>query len=62
MDKTLRGKVKAGVAGAKVLGSTLAKQAKQKGIEQVVFDRNGFRYHGQLQALADAARDGGLKF
>lgn len=62
LDKTLREKAKATVAGAKTLGSTLAKRAKQKGIEQVIFDRNGFRYHGTLRALADAAREGGLKF
>lgn len=55
-------KTRATLAGAKILGSALAKRAKQKGIERVVFDRNGFRYHGQLQALADAAREGGLKF
>lgn len=62
VDKALRGKVKATVAGAKLLGSALAKRAKQKGIERVLFDRNGFRYHGTLRALADAAREGGLKF
>ena len=48
--------------GAKTLGQLLAKKAKSHGIEQVVFDRNGFLYHGRVKALADAAREGGLKF
>lgn len=60
-EKALRGKVKATVAGARELGTALAKKAGQKGIAQAVFDRSGFRYHGQLKALADAAREGGLK-
>lgn len=47
---------------AKTLGSEIAKQAVSKGIEHVVFDRGGFRYHGAVKALADAAREGGLKF
>lgn len=44
------------------LGKELAKLAKEKGIEQVVFDRGGYRYHGRVQALADGAREGGLQF
>ena len=47
---------------SKKLGSALAEVAKEKGIETVVFDRNGFKYHGRVKALADAARDAGLKF
>lgn len=62
MDKALRDKAKGTVPGAKVLGTALAKRAGQKGITEAVFDRNGFRYHGVLKALADAAREGGLKF
>ena len=62
VDKELKGKVKATVDGAKEIGKLLAKRAKAKGIENVVFDRNGFRYHGRLKALADAAREAGLKF
>ena len=50
------------VASAKVVGKTIAERAKQKGIEQVVFDRGGYLYHGRIKALADAAREAGLKF
>jgi large subunit ribosomal protein L18 len=49
-------------AAAKKVGEALAKAAKQKGIEAVVFDRNGFDYHGRIQAVAAAARQAGLKF
>ena len=48
--------------GAKKLGALLAKKAKDAGISAVVFDRNGYRYHGRIKELADAAREGGLKF
>ena len=44
------------------VGAALAERAKAAGVESVVFDRGGFRYHGQVAALADAAREGGLKF
>jgi large subunit ribosomal protein L18 len=47
---------------AKKVGEEIAKLAKEKKLEAVVFDRNGFKYHGRIKALADAARDGGLKF
>lgn len=47
---------------AKLVGSDIAKKCLDKGITQVVFDRNGFKYHGCVQALADEARAGGLKF
>lgn len=47
---------------AKEVGSMLALNAKAKGIEEVVFDRSGYKYHGKIKALADAARAGGLKF
>jgi len=50
------------VAAAKAVGKTIAERAKAKGIEQVVFDRGGYIYHGRVKALADAAREGGLKF
>lgn len=53
---------KGGVDGAKVIGAKLAERAKEKGITSVVFDRGGFRYHGQVAALADGAREGGLEF
>ena len=44
------------------VGKALAEKAKAKGVEAVVFDRNGFVYHGRIKALADGAREGGLKF
>ncbi|HMO57159.1 MAG TPA: 50S ribosomal protein L18 [Roseiflexaceae bacterium] len=47
---------------AKLVGRTIAERAKAAGIEQVVFDRGGFKYHGRVQALADAAREAGLSF
>ncbi len=50
------------VEGAKKVGSAVAAQAKLKSIVEVVFDRGGFKYHGRIKALADSAREGGLKF
>ncbi len=50
------------VGGSASVGKLLAERAKEKGITEVVFDRGGFRYHGRVKALADAAREGGLKF
>lgn len=47
---------------AKRVGELVAERAKKQGIEAVVFDRGGYRYHGRIKALADAAREGGLKF
>ena len=47
---------------ARVVGEVVAERAQDKGIEQVVFDRNGFLYHGRLAAVADGAREGGLDF
>ena len=47
---------------AKKVGATIAERALQKGIEEVVFDRGGYIYHGRVQALAEGAREGGLKF
>ena len=52
----------ANVEGAKKIGALAAEAAKTKGVSQVVFDRNGTRYHGKIKALADAAREAGLKF
>lgn len=50
------------VTGAREVGKTLAERARKAGFEDVVFDRNGFRYHGRVKAVADGAREGGLKF
>jgi len=50
------------VAGAQAIGKLVAERAKEKGISAVVFDRGGFLYHGRVKALADAAREAGLKF
>jgi large subunit ribosomal protein L18 len=47
---------------AKIVGKSLAARCKEKGIESVIFDRSGYRYHGRVKSLADAAREGGLKF
>jgi large subunit ribosomal protein L18 len=47
---------------AKLVGKLLASKCKEKGIETVVFDRSGYKYHGRVKSLADAAREGGLKF
>ena len=51
-----------GVDAAKAVGLTLAKLCKEKNITEVIFDRNGFLYHGRVRAVADGAREGGLKF
>nr|WP_302597308.1 50S ribosomal protein L18 [uncultured Cellulosilyticum sp.] len=50
------------VAAAEAVGTAIAKKAAAKGIENVVFDRGGFLYHGRVKALADAAREAGLQF
>ncbi|HEV2400554.1 MAG TPA: 50S ribosomal protein L18 [Candidatus Sulfotelmatobacter sp.] len=50
------------VASAKSVGKTIAERAKEKGVTKVVFDRGGYIYHGRVKALADAAREAGLKF
>jgi len=50
------------VASAKALGKAIAERAKEKGVTKVVFDRGGYIYHGRVKALADAAREAGLKF
>jgi len=50
------------VAGAQAIGKTIAERLKDKGVTRVVFDRNGFLYHGRVKAVADAAREAGLEF
>lgn len=57
-----RESMKANVASAQTLGKIAAEAARSKGIEKVVFDRAGARYHGKVKALADAAREAGLQF
>lgn len=47
---------------AQIVGKLIAERAKAQGVEQVAFDRSGFKYHGRVKALADSAREGGLKF
>lgn len=63
-DKSLRTSLKHGgnVAAAATVGKVVAEKAIAKGISLVAFDRGGFRYHGRVKALADAAREAGLKF
>jgi large subunit ribosomal protein L18 len=55
-------KSKRSVAAAKAVGKAIADRCREKGIGEVIFDRNGFLYHGRIKALADAAREAGLKF
>jgi len=64
LEKDLRGQIKNGGnrKAAELVGSRIAAKAKAKGIETVAFDRSGYRYHGRVKALAEAARAGGLKF
>ena len=63
LDPELRKqKLKANIAGAKVLGAAFASKAKAAGIATVVFDRNGARYHGKVKVFADSAREAGLVF
>src|SRR5262245_31851821 len=64
LEKELRGDLKTGadIEAAKAVGKRLAERAATKGITDLVFDRGSYRYHGRVKALADAAREGGLKF
>jgi large subunit ribosomal protein L18 len=64
LEKEVRSKLKHGgnLKAAEMIGQRIAQKAKEKGIETVAFDRAGYRYHGRVKALADAARAGGLKF
>jgi len=64
IEKEVRGQLKSGGTrkAAELVGQRIAAKAKEKGIDTVAFDRAGYRYHGRVKALADAARSGGLKF
>jgi large subunit ribosomal protein L18 len=64
IDKETRKDLKNGnnIAAAKVIGKVIAERTRAAGIEQVVFDRGGYMYHGRVEALATAAREAGLKF
>jgi large subunit ribosomal protein L18 len=64
LEKDLRSQLKHGSTrkAAEIVGQRIAAKAKEKGIEKVAFDRAGYRYHGRVKALAEAARAGGLKF
>ncbi|TNF02551.1 MAG: 50S ribosomal protein L18 [Gammaproteobacteria bacterium] len=62
LDKSLRAGQTGNVDAAKSVGTLIAERAKEAGITQVAFDRSGFKYHGRVKALADAAREAGLEF
>ena len=64
VEADMRKDIKSGgnVAAAEAVGKRIAEKAKSLGIENVAFDRSGFRFHGRVKALAEAARAGGLKF
>ncbi len=62
-EKDLAGEEKMNkIEQAKMVGKSIAEKAREKGIEKVVFDRNGYLYHGRIKSLAEAARENGLKF
>ena len=62
LEKDVKVTKKTKTEEARVVGRLIAERAKSAGIEQVVFDRAGFRYHGRIKSLADAAREAGLQF
>ena len=62
VEKELRGSKSTKTEEAAVVGRLIAERAKSAGVERVVFDRAGFRYHGRIKSLADAAREAGLEF
>ena len=64
LEKEVRAQLKGGgnAKAAELIGQRIAQKAKEKGIEKVAFDRAGYKYHGRVKALAEAARAGGLKF
>ncbi|HAI74200.1 MAG TPA: 50S ribosomal protein L18 [Candidatus Moranbacteria bacterium] len=59
---TKEAKVENNIAGAKAIGALIAKKCLEQKISNIVFDRSGYKYHGKVKALAEGAREGGLKF
>ena len=64
LDGEVKKSIKGGgnIAAAKVVGKAIAERAQAKGVDKVVYDRGGYQYHGRVKALAEAAREAGLKF
>lgn len=62
LEKDLRSGITGNIAAASKVGELIAKRAKEAGVEAVAFDRSGFKYHGRVKALAESAREAGLKF
>ena len=64
LDKEIKGQIKysGNVEAAAIIGKALAERAKKAGVSSVAFDRSGFKYHGRIKALADAAREQGMEF
>jgi large subunit ribosomal protein L18 len=62
VEKDMREDATGNIEAAKKVGTLIASRAKEAGVSQVAFDRSGFKYHGRVAALADAAREGGLEF
>jgi large subunit ribosomal protein L18 len=62
LDKDLRSGATGNIDAAAKVGALVAERAKAAGVTEVAFDRSGFKYHGRVKALADAAREGGLEF
>jgi len=64
LDSEVKALIKGGgnIAASKVVGKIVAERAQAKGVDKVVFDRGGYQYHGRVQAVAEAAREAGLKF
>ena len=62
MDKDLRSGATGNIEAAAAVGKLVAERAKAAGVTEVAFDRSGYKYHGRVKALADAAREGGLEF
>ncbi|AKQ33901.1 50S ribosomal protein L18 [Candidatus Coxiella mudrowiae] len=64
LEKEVKGELKYGgnIAAAAVVGKLIAERAKKAGVTKVAFDRSGYKYHGRVRALAEAAREGGIEF